>query len=533
MKFQERKAFINGKIYTVNEQQPFAEAVITQGNKILFTGSNEDSKYFIDNSTEVINLNGRLMLPGLIDSHVHFIPGGFSLTGLDLGKAKSISEFKSILKDYVIANKGKWVTGGNWNHQNWDSKSLPSKGMIDEFSDTTPILTYRMDGHLALANSLALKIAGITKDTPDPDGGIIDKDPSTGELTGILKDNAILLISSIIPFPSHSEYYNAGLAALGEAKRFGVTSVHDITNKNDLVTYQHLEKDNKLTCRIYTRHPIAEFKDLIDLGISVNFGNDKIRIGSLKAFSDGSLGAGTAWFFDHYIDNEENYGLPMEIVSNGKLDEWALESDRNQLQISIHAIGNRANSYVLDLLEIIIKNNSSWDRRFRIEHAQHVRKEDIKRIAKLKAIVSAQPYHSFDDGAWADKKINNTQIQEAYSFNSFLKQGIKLCFGSDWMVTSLNPLLGIYSAVTRETADGRYPNGWIPEEKISVEEAIKCYTINGAYASYEESIKGSIEAGKLADMVILSDDILTIESEKIKDAEITMTIFDGEIIYQR
>ncbi|MHB8337212.1 MAG: amidohydrolase [Ignavibacteriaceae bacterium] len=533
MKFEDKKAFVNGKIFTVNEMQPFAESVVTRGNKILFVGSNADAKYFIDASTEVINLYGKLMLPGFIDSHVHFIAGGFYLLGLDLRPAKSTGEFISILKEYVNSNKEKWITGGNWSHQDWETKSLPSKDMIDDFSGDTPIFIFRMDGHLVLANSLALKLAGITKDTQNPDGGIIEKNPLTGEPTGILKDNAIQLISSIIPFPSQKEYNQSGLAALEEAKRFGVTSVHDITLKNDFITYQNLNKDKKLTCRIYTRLPITDYKSLIDSGVLYDFGNERIKIGSLKAFSDGSLGAGTAWFFENYKDSKTNSGLPMDIVSNGNLEKWAIEADRNQLQLSIHAIGDKANSYVLDLLGIIQKTNPVWDRRFRVEHAQHVRKIDIKRLASLNAIVSAQPYHSFDDGAWADMKINEHQLQEAYSFKSFLEEGIKLCFGSDWTVAPINPLLGIYSAVTRQTAGGKYKNGWIPEEKISVEDSIKCYTINGAFASFEENIKGSIQAGKLADMIVLSEDILSIEPDKIKDVQVDMTIFDGEIIYQK
>ncbi|MHB1687948.1 MAG: amidohydrolase [Ignavibacteriaceae bacterium] len=533
MKFSNKKTFVNGKIFTVNEKQPLTEAVVVQGNKILFTGSNNDAKIFIDKSTEVIDLKGKLMLPGFIDSHVHFIAGGFYLQGLDLRPAKSSEEFQYILKIYIERNRGKWITGGSWDHEAWESKLFPTKEMIDDFSGDTPVFISRLDGHIALANSLALKLARITKDTQNPEGGIIEKYPSRGEPTGILKDNAMLLISSIIPPPAPEEYYKAGLAALEEAKRFGVTSVHDISYKNDFAAYQNLDRDKKLTCRIYTRLPIADYNNLINAGVRFNFGNEKIKIGSLKAFSDGSLGAGTAWFFESYKDDKTNFGLPMEIVSNGNLEKWAMEADKNYLQLSIHAIGDRANSYVLDLYEKIQNTNHAWDRRFRIEHAQHVRKADLKRFAKLNAIVSAQPHHCFDDGAWAERKINEDQIEEAYSFKSFLENGIKLCFGSDWTVAPLNPLSGIYSAVTRNTSDGKKPNGWIPGEKISVEDSIQCYTINGAYASFEENIKGSIETGKLADMVVLSEDILSIDPNLIKDVKVDMTVFDGEIIFQR
>lgn len=526
-----KKAFINGKIYTVNEKQPYAESVITAMNKIIFAGDNNDAKKLIDNNTEVIDLKGKLLLPGFIDNHTHFIIGGFTLLGLDLRHTNSTKEFVEALKDYVELHRGNWITGGNWNHEAWENNKLPNKDMIDGFTQDTPVFIERLDKHMGLANSLALKIAGITKDTISPDGGLIEKDPITGEPTGIIKDNAMPLVFSKIPQPSENEMYKAGIAALNEAKRNGITSVQDITYREDLLTYLNLEKNNELTCRIYTRLPIASYKNLVNEGILFNFGSDKIKIGSLKAFTDGSLGSGTAWFFEPYLNEKDNYGLPTDIVNNGQLESWAIDADKNKLQLSVHAIGDKANSYLIELFEKIESTNADWDRRFRIEHAQHFRKSDIPRLAKLNAIVSAQPYHLVDDGAWAEKKIGAERIKETYSFKSFLDAGIKLCFGSDWTVAPLNVLIGIYAAVTRRTIDGKNPNGWIPEQKMSVEEAIKCYTINSAYAAFEENIKGSIEPGKLADFVILSDDILTIDPVKIKDVKVAMTVFDGEIIY--
>ncbi len=527
-----KKAFVNGKIYTVNENQPYAESVVVYQNKIIFVGNNDETKYIIDRSTEVIDLKGKLMLPGFIDCHTHFINGGFHLTGLDLSKTKSTAEFISILKLFVESHKGKWITGGNWNHEAWETKALPFKEMIDDFTKETPVFIERLDKHMGLANSLALKFAGITKDTPDPEGGLIERHPVTGLPTGIIKDNAMPLIYSKIPPPSEDEMYNAGLAALNEARRNGITSIQDITYPKDFFTYQMLEKNNQLTCRIYTRLPIASYKNLVDAGIRFNFGSDKIKVGSLKAFSDGSLGAGTAWFFDPYLDDNNNFGLPNDILIDGRLEQWALDADRNKLQLSIHAIGDKANAAIIDLVYKIERLNPKWDRRFRIEHAQHLRREDILRLAELNVIVSAQPYHLVDDGTWAEKKIGTERIKEAYSFKSFLDAGVKLCFGSDWTVAPLNAILGIHAAVTRETIDGKNQNGWIPEQKISVEEAIKGYTINGAYAAFEENIKGTIESGKLADLVVLSDDILSIEAEKIKDVKVEMTVFDGEINYR-
>ncbi len=539
---QNKTAFINGKIYTVNEKQPYAEAVIIEGNKIMFVGSNEDAKKEIDPSTTVIDLHGKLMLPGFNDAHVHFINGGFYVMGIDLRQTKSISEFREILKNYISSHKGKWIEGGRWDHEKWKEKRLPIKEDIDDITSDTPVLLKRLDGHMALTNSYGLKLAGITKDTKSPDGGLIEKDPKTGELTGILKDNAIDLVNAVIPEPSSQNYYEAALTALNEAKKYGITSVQDITynytsdNKKpleDLITYQQLEKDGKLTCRIYTRIPIYDYQNLVKDGIQYCFGDEHIKLGSLKAFSDGSLGSSTAWFWEPYVNEPSNYGLPNDIVTDGRLEKWAIDADKHKLQICVHAIGDHANSYLLDLIEKIERTNPKWDRRFRIEHAQHVRPQEISRYSKLGVIASVQPTQCIEDGSWAVERIGPERIKYTHQYKSFLDNEVHLAFGTDWPVVSLNPLLGIYAAVTRRTVDDKNPNGWIPEQKISVEDAIKCYTLNSAYAEYSEKFKGSIEPGKLADLVVLSDDILTIDPVKIKDVKVDMTVFNGKVIYQR
>ncbi|MBP9121403.1 MAG: amidohydrolase [Ignavibacterium sp.] len=528
-----KTAFINGKIYTVNEKQPLAQSVIVEGNKILFVGSDIEAKQFIDSNTKVIDLYGKLMLPGFIDNHVHFISGGFYLLGIDLRPANSTTEFRTILREYVSKYPSKWITGGYWDHEKWEVKELPTKEMIDDIAPNTPVFVERLDGHMGLANSYAMKLAGITKDTESPDGGLIVKDPKTGEPTGVLKDNAMNFIYNIIPSATPQENYDAALAALEEAKSLGITSVQDITFEDALTTFKKLKEEGKLTCRIFTRWPISDYKNLVDKNINIGYGDDFIRMGSLKAFADGSLGSSTAWFFERYNQDTTSTGLPMDIITDGSMEKWGLDADKNHLQLSVHAIGDKANSYMLDLYEKIIKQNPKWDRRFRLEHAQHVRFEDIKRFAELGVIASVQPYHCIDDGVWAEKRIGPERIKYTYPFKSFLDAGVKMCFGTDWYVAPLNPLLGIYAAVTRRTLDNKNPDGWIPEQMISVEDAIKCYTINSAYASFEENIKGTIETGKLADLIILSDDILTIDPIKIKDAKVEMTMFDGKIIYNK
>ncbi|MCZ7611612.1 MAG: amidohydrolase [Ignavibacterium sp.] len=528
-----KTAFINGKIYTVNENQPFAQAVVVQDNKIIFVGSDDDAKKIIDKNTDVVDLDGKLMLPGFNDNHVHFLTGGFYLLGIDLRPANSTSEFKQILKDYAKKYPGKWITGGYWDHEKWEVKDLPSKEMIDAVVSDQPVFVERLDGHMGVANSYALRLAGITKETENPDGGLIVKDPKTGEPTGVLKDNAMEILTKHIPDPTEEENYDALLAALNEAKRLGVTSIQDMSYMDALTVYERAKNEGILTCRIFSRMPIAEYKYLVKKNIKAGYGDDLIRMGSLKGFADGSLGSSTAWFFEKYVQDTTTSGLAMDIITDGSMDKWCMDADKNGLQICVHAIGDKANSYMLDLYAKIIKENPKWDRRFRIEHAQHVRFDDIKRFAELGVIASVQPYHCIDDGVWAEKRIGPERLKYTYPFKSFLDAGVKLCFGTDWYVAPLNPLLGIYAAVTRRTLDGKNPDGWIPEQKITIEDAIKCYTLNSAYASFEEKIKGSIETGKLADLVVLSDDILTIDPVKIKDTEVIMTIFDGKIIYKK
>ncbi len=532
-----KTAFMNGKIYTVNEKQPFAQSVVTEGNNILFVGSDKNAKKYISSDTKIVDLKGRLMLPGFIDSHTHFISGGFYLIGLDLNPAKSRAEFIKILKDYIKDKKGKWITGGNWDHENWEVKDLPTKEMIDPFTTSTPVFIDRYDGHMALANSYALELAGITKDTPSPEGGLIVKDPKTGEPTGILKDNAMNLIGNIIPEHSDEDYVKAATAAMNEAKRFGVTSIEDMSyttleNFNrQLNTYENLEKKDKLTVRVSTRMPIYTYQDLIKAGIQYNFGDDLIQLGSLKAYADGSLGSSTAWFFDHYVQDTTTFGLPNDIFQNGNFEKWALDADKNKLQICVHAIGDRAVSATLDVVEKIERENPAWDRRFHIEHSQHLHPGDIQRFAKLGVIASVQPTHLMEDGNWAEKRIGKERLKYMHPYNSFLKAGVKVAFGTDFPVVTLNPLVGLYMAVTRRTSDGKNPKGLEPQERISIEDAIKCYTINGAYAEFQENKKGSIEPGKLADLIVLNQDILTIDPVKIKDVKIDMTVLGGKIIY--
>lgn len=525
--------FINGKIWTVDKSKPEVEAVAVYNGNIIAVGSSKEIQKYTGKSTKVVDLKKKRMLPGFIDNHTHFMSGGFQLQSVDLRNAKDEMEFADIIKKRAEKSPAKWITGGDWDHDLWESGDLPTKEMIDAYTPNTPVLVNRYDGHMALANSVALRLAGITKDSPDPPGGTIVRDSKTGEPTGLLKDEAMSPIYNIIPAPTDEDMLHAARLALSEARKLGVTSIQDMSYSNgerDIKTYNELKRRGELTARMNSVGYISNWKNISQSGVQAPFGDNMVRIGFLKAFIDGSLGSSTALFFEKFL-NEDTYGLPMDVVLDGRLERWATSADSARLQLRIHAIGDSANSLLLDMFERIIKKNPKWDRRFRIEHAQHIHPKDFKRFADLGVIASVQPYHAIDDGRWAIKRIGDERCKTTYPFRSFLDSGVRMTFGSDWTVAPLNPLLGVYAAVTRRTIDGANPNGWYPEQKISVKEAIECYTINNAYAAFEEHEKGSITVGKLADFVVLSDDILAIDPVKIENVHVEMTVLGGKIIF--
>lgn len=526
--------FTNAKIWTVDSKKPEAEAVAVFDGKIIGVGSSKEMKFFVGKNTKVIDVKGKRMLPGFIDNHTHFMSGGFQLQSVDLRYAKDERAFAEIIKKRAEERPGKWITGGDWDHDLWKSAKLPTKELIDQFTQNTPVFVNRYDGHMALVNSYVLKLAGITKDTPDPAGGTIVRDSITGEPTGILKDEAMSSIYSFIPDPTDDDMLNAARRALAEARKYGLTSIQDMAHNfgvRDINTYSELNRRGELTARMYCRAFISNWKSLAYAGVQAGFGDDMITLGSLKGFADGSLGSSTALFSEKFL-NEDTYGLPMDVLTDGRLEQWATSADSARLQLCIHAIGDSANGLILDMYERIAKKNPKWDRRFRIEHAQHIHPQDFKRFAKIGVIASVQPYHAIDDGRWAEKRIGHERCKTTYAFRTFLDSGVKMCFGTDWTVAPLNPMLGIYAAVTRRTTDGANPNGWFPEQKISVKEAIECYTINNAYAAFEENKKGSITVGKFADFVVLDQDILSIDPVQIENIKVAYTILGGKIVYQ-
>jgi predicted amidohydrolase YtcJ len=524
---------LNGSVWTVNPEQPWAEAVAVKGKKIIKVGSTAEIKKVVGDQTEVIDLDGDLVLPGFIDSHTHFLDGGFSLLSIQLREVKSQEEFVTRIKEKAAEmEKGEWILNGNWDHQSFDPPELPRKEWIDEVTLHNPLCINRHDGHMVLANSLALKIAGITRDTLSPKGGEIIKDRRTGEPTGILKDAAIELVMKHIPEPSLKVKMKAAEVALERAAECGVTSVHDMAYAGNIEVYRELLKEKKLTSRLCVYISIEEI-DLYQKFLSeTREGGNFLKIGGLKGFVDGSLGSSTALFFEPYADDPEKTGLfHSQMFPKGVMERRVLEADKAGLQLAIHAIGDKAIHVLLDIMEKAIARGGERDRRWRIEHAQHLLSEDIERMAKLKIIASVQPYHAIDDGRWAEKKIGKERCRTTYAFRSLLEKGTLLACGSDWTVAPLDPLTGIYAAVTRQTLDGKNPEGWFPEQKITLEEAIKGYTLNGAFAEFSEGIKGSIERGKLADLVVLTQNLFDIPPEEIQSSRVRITIVDGKIVY--
>jgi len=467
---------------------------------------------------EIIDLRGRIARPGFIDNHTHIVAGGLQLSRVQLRDAASPREFAERIAAHAKKlGSGAWITGGSWDEQRWDPPRLPSREVIDAVTRETPVFVSRLDIHMGLANSLALQLAGITRETPDPPGGTIARDPN-GEPTGILKDAAMKIVEAKIPPPTLDERVAAIRAALREAAKFGITSLCDMSwtdAYDDLRAYQRIESE--LTARVNLFTPIAQYRKLVDASIEKGFGSDRLRIGRLKAFADGSLGSSTAAFFDPYADDPANRGLVMDEMADGSIARWARDADAHNLQIAIHAIGDRANADVLAIYESIPDSRS---RRFRIEHAQHLNASLVERFARAGVIASMQPYHAADDGRWAETKIGAARVPWTYAIRSLLDAGVCVTFGSDWPVAPLDPLLGIRAATTRLTIDGR---PFVPEQKITFDEALRCYTENNAYALFAEHEIGRIAPGMLADIVVLSED----------DAHVDLTIFDGRVIFNR
>lgn len=521
---------INANVRTMDKANPTAEAIAVKGRKIFFVGSNDEAKKFIASNTKTIDAKGKLVIPGFNDAHVHFMDGGAGLSSVDLRDAKSPEEFVKRIGDFAKKlPKGRWIQNGNWDHENWTPANLPTAAMIDAVTPDNPVFINRLDGHMSLANSLAMKLAKVDKNTKDVAGGEIVRD-ANGNPTGIFKDEAMNYFYPAIPPMSFEQKMEALEAATNYAASLGVTSVQDMSAGTDVGVYQEMMRQGKLKTRIYAVSVLGDYQRWQRTGVTYAFGSDWLRVGGLKGFVDGSLGSTTAWFYKPYLDAPDKVGLPLDDMANIKKN--VLAADKANLQVMIHAIGDRANDELLKIYADAAKENGERDRRFRVEHSQHLSPDAIKNFGKQKVIASMQPFHVIDDGRWAFKRLDAERLKGTYAFRSLLNNGAVLAFGTDWFVAPLNPMLGIYAAVTRRTLDDKNPNGWLPEQKLTVEEAVRAYTVGSAFAEFQEDEKGTLANKMLADFVILSDDIFTMNPNEIRNVKVLTTIVAGKVVYQ-
>ena len=573
----------NGKIWTVDDANPGAEAVAIVGDRFVYVGPERGIEDYIGAATRVVDLDGALVTPGFYDNHVHFEGTGRLLYGLNLLDVQAEAGFVQRVRDvHERYAPGTWITGGDWSaYETWAEGGvatagrtdnpddpygnlfLPHRDMIDDLTGDRPVLVRRFDRRVYLANGAALERAGIRAGIPDPDGIAVGRD-SRGRPTGVLfnpvtagvestllvTDNVMALYSELIPPPSRDQRIAETRAAWRQMASVGVTSYCDITSDPVYVDiYRELRDSGEMTARVRYRPPLDRWRSMADLGIRVGFGDDWIRFGATKAWIDGIMGNSTARFYEPYTHNPASRGIWRDIMfpferspddpeaMQSRLERLALEADANGIQLTVHAIGDEANGYLMDMLERIIASNGPKDRRFRLVHAQVMTDDDIRRAGELDIIAEVQPYHTSDDMRWMEERIGRDRSRGAYAFRRLWDSGATVSFGSDSPGTNasryfLNPMLGIYAAVTRKTLSGQPEGGWFPDERLSVEEAIRAYTLNTAYAGFEEEFKGSITVDKLADLVVLSDDALTIDPDRLKDITVTTTIVGGDIVYE-
>jgi predicted amidohydrolase YtcJ len=520
-------------VYTVDRRHPKAEAVAVSGERIVAVGSVAEIDAWRGPASQVIDAHGKLLLPGFNDAHVHFTDGGAALAEVQLNDATSPEEFqRRIAAQAARTARGEWVLGGDWDETKWSSKQPPTAALIDAVTREVPVFVNRYDGHQGLANSAAMRLAGVSAATADVPGGVIGRDAS-GKPTGIFKDAALDLMFKAIPPPSHQQRLESARRALAHAASLGVTSVqHMSADYADVEVYSELLEKGQLTTRIYCAPLETGWQDQAKVGVRRAWGSSYLRLGAVKGFADGSIGSRTAALFEPYSDEPDNRGiLSAEMHPPEAMRERLMQADAAGLQLRVHAIGDRAISMILDTFAAIEQAHGYHDQRMTIEHAQHVAPKDFARFAALHVIASMQPYHAIDDGRWVEARIGHERARTSYAWRSFLDHGVTLAFGTDWDVAPLNPLLGLYAAVTRATLDGKNPQGWIPEQKITLAEAIEAYTQGSAAAEFQEREKGSITAGKLADMVILSDNIFDLEPAAIREVKVETTIVGGKVVY--
>ena len=506
-------------------------AVAVRAGKILAVGDSAEVARYIGAQTEVVRANGGLVMPGFADGHTHFIDGGFQLASVDLRNAATPQEFVRRLKEYAAhARPGEWITGGDWDHTLWRGAPLPHHEWIDSVTPNNPVFVNRLDGHEALANAAALRAAGITPATPTPTGGEILRD-ARGAPTGIFKDRAMDLVWHAVPDPSPAQRDSALARALAHAAALGVTATsHMSASWADLASYRRLERVNRMTLRVSVYLSLDDWHRVAD-SVARNPGDDWVRIGGVKGYMDGSAGSRTAFFFEPFSDSAGYYGLMQHPESD--MRTWIGAADSARLQIAVHAIGDRANAIILAIYDSVARAHGARDRRLRVERAQHLRPVDIPRFGALRVVPSMQPYHAIDDGRWVEQRIGPVRIKTTYAFRTLLDSDAPLAFGSDWTVAPLDPMLGVYAAVTRRTLDDKNPGGWVPEQKITLGEALRAYTYGNAWATFNEQKWGTLAQGRYADIVVLDRDPFAVPAESLGTIKPRYTISGGKVVYRK
>ena len=573
----------NAVVWTVDDDNPRAEAIASLGANIIYVGTNAGVEKFRGNRTRVIDVDGKLVIPGFNDNHVHFESTGRLLYGLNLLDVSDQRGFVSRIREvHERYAPGTWITLGDWSaYETWAEGDvakagrevnpddlygnffLPNKSMIDGFTGDRPVLVRRFDRKVYLANSVALEKAGITKGVPDPEGIAVERDrngeptgalfnPVSGavESTVLVRDNVRAYFSGIIPAPSRSQRTQETLRAWKQMRELGVTSYSDVTSAPIQVDiYRELREKGLMTARVRYRPPLDKWDSMQALGIRVGFGDEWIRFGAVKAWIDGIMGNSSARFYEPYTHNPSSRGIWRDIMfpferhpdapeqMQSRLERLVLKADNAGIQLTVHAIGDEANGYLMDMLERIIAKNGDKDRRFRLVHAQIMTDRDIERAGQMNIVAEVQPFHTSDDMRWMEERIGRDRSRGAYAFRRLWDSGAVVSFGTDSPGTNasryyLNPMLGLYAAITRKTLSGQPEGGWFPQEKLTVEESIRAYTLNTAYAAFEDDIKGTITVGKLADYVVLSENLLTMDPDNIKDVKVLTTIVGGRPVYE-
>ena len=529
---------LGGKTVTVDEKFSIQEAVAVRDSRIIYVGSLKKAESYIGPETEVLDLEGTLVLPGLIDAHAHIYNLGQELTSLNVTGSKTYREIIDRVAERVKAvPSGEWIVGGRWDQNDWDNTDFPVHDPLSAISPENPVYLKRIDGNAAFANAKALKLAGIDRDTPDPFGGVIHR-KENGEPSGVLINRAMNQVEALIPKDTEELYRARVIKAVDSCLSVGLTGVHEAgISPEEIAIYKSLIDDNQLKLRVYAmlgeqENPVidGDIEAYLEENRVEQYGDHLLSVKSAKLFFDGALGSRGAAFFEPYADDPENNGL-LRITPEYvyRVARAALMTD---MGVNTHCIGIRGNRLCLEAYERALKENPKADHRFRIEHAQIVRPEDVQKFAELGVIPAMQPTHCTSDMYYVEERIGADRAKGAYAWRDFLEVGLKIPCGSDFPVESNNPLLGIYAAVTRRNVSGWPEGGWYPEQKMTIEEAIKGFTIWAAYGAFDEDLLGSIEAGKLADFTVLDRDILTIEPEDILKTKVLYTIVGGQIMYK-